>query len=133
MKPFCHDSIMLMGRMMLSSMFLVAGICKLMHFDMTLAAMILVGLPYANILLVAVIVIELLGGLMIFVGYKARFAAMILFFFLIPVTIFYHDFWLWQGDATVMSMYIVLKNMAIAGGMLYIMASGAGRFSIDGK
>ena len=110
MKPCCNNASMLLGRVFLSTMFIAAGIFKLMHFDATVVLMAAAAMPYANILLIAVIIIEFIGGLMLLVGYKTRFAAMVLFLFIVLVTIFWHDFWFFQGDVMPVMFHMLMKN-----------------------
>jgi putative oxidoreductase len=67
--------------------------------------------------------IELAGALLVIVGYKTRYAAIILFLWLIPVTYLFH---LSQGDAIQ-----TMKNLAMMGGLLVLAAHGPGDFSIE--
>jgi putative oxidoreductase len=67
--------------------------------------------------------IELIGALLIIVGFKARFAAIILFLWLIPVTYLFHAS---QGD-----MIQTMKNLAMMGGLLLLAAHGPGEYAID--
>jgi putative oxidoreductase len=71
-------------------------------------------------------VIELVGGLMIAVGFKARWAAWAIFLFLIPVTVIFHPAWADPAQAIAFN-----KNLAIMGGMLYVAFMGPGRLSLD--
>ncbi|MGH8756366.1 MAG: DoxX family protein, partial [Burkholderiales bacterium] len=90
------------------------------------------GLPIPQLLLVATILIELGGGLMIALGWQARWAALAIFLFIIPTTLIFHPFWV--ADAAQMQNQInFMKNIAIMGGMLYIMAYGSGPFSLGKK
>jgi putative oxidoreductase len=72
----------------------------------------------------------ILGGVSVIVGYKTRIGALLLFLFLAPVTYFFHDFWNHQGDQQFMIDF--MKNTAMAGAMLFIVANGGGAWSLDG-
>jgi putative oxidoreductase len=121
----------LVGRLLLASIFIIAGLEKIAGFDGTAKFMASKGLPMANLLLVATIMIELGGGLMIALGWHARWGALAIFLFLIPVTLVFHAFWTFEGAEYSHQMHSFLKNLAIMGGMLYIMAAGSGRYSLD--
>jgi len=78
-----------------------------------------------GILLPAVIARELLGGLMIVVGYQTRLVALALAGFTIVATILFHS----APDR--MQQLLFMKNLAVAGGFLVLFASGPGRWSLD--
>ncbi|MEE9551425.1 MAG: DoxX family protein, partial [Gammaproteobacteria bacterium] len=71
----------LLGRVLLSVIFIIAGFTKVTGFEQTAAYMVSKGLPMVEILLVLTIIIELGGGLMILVGWQARWAALAIFLF----------------------------------------------------
>lgn len=76
--------------------------------------------------------IDLIGGLLVLLGFKTRFAAAVLFVF-VALTIWYaHPFWSMAGAARGANQAHALKNFAIMGAMLLLMAHGSGRYSIDG-
>lgn len=74
--------------------------------------------------------IEPAGGVPIAVGYKARWAALIIFMFLIPETYIFHTLWSVEADQLQQQMIQFQKNLAIMTGMLYIAVSGPGRYSV---
>jgi putative oxidoreductase len=115
----------LLGRILLSVIFIYAGWHKIGGFDNTAQFMASKGLPLTEVLLVLTIIIELGGGLLILIGYQARWAAMVIFLFLIPVTVIFHPPWSDPGQIN-----SFLKNLAIMGGMLYIMVHGPGPLSL---
>lgn len=115
----------LAGRILLSAIFIIAGAKKLTGFEGTLGYMADKGLPFTELLLVLTIIIELGGGLLILVGWQARWAALAIFLFLIPVSIIFHPFWADPGEFN-----SFFKNMAIMGGMAYIVTYGAGPFRL---
>jgi putative oxidoreductase len=91
------------------------------------------GFPMASVALALTILIELGVGLSLLVGFQARAAAWILFLFLIPTTLIFHNFWAATGMEQQNQMAHFLKNMAIMGGLLIVAANGAGSFSVDAK
>lgn len=121
----------LLGRVLLALIFVLSGWGKIASFDMTVGYMASKGLPMTEVLLVLTIAIELVGGLMIVFGWKARWAALAIFLFLIPTTLIFHNFWAVDPAEMRNQMNAFMKNVAIMGGMLYVMAFGPGRLSVD--
>lgn len=122
----------LLGRMLIAVVFVPAGFMKITGFAGTAGYMASKGLPMVNILLVLTIIIELGGGLMILLGWRASEAALVIFLFLIPVTIIFHGFWgIEDTDGVQMRMF--MKNLGIMGGLLIIAGLGSGPFSLDSK
>ncbi len=122
----------LLGRILLSVIFIIAGFHKITGFEQTAGYMASKGLPMVNVLLVLTIIIELGGGLMILVGWQARWAATAIFLFLIPVTLVFHPFWSFEGQEMTQNFQSFFKNLAIMGGMLYLMTFGSGPLSLGG-
>ncbi len=122
---------LLLGRLLLTYLFLLSGFGKIGNFAGTAAYMASKGLPFSEVLLVVTIIIELGGGLMLILGWKARWAALAIFLWLIPVTLIFHAYWAVDPEQARMQMIQFNKNLAIMGGMLYIAAAGSGRYSLD--
>lgn len=120
----------LVGRILLSVIFIISGWNKLTGFAGTLGHMADKGLPYTEILLVLTIIIELGGGLMILLGWHARWAALAIFLFIIPVTLVFHPFWAFTGQEAIQQFHTFMKNLAIMGGMVYIASYGSGPLSL---
>ncbi|MBI3344194.1 MAG: DoxX family protein [Gammaproteobacteria bacterium] len=115
----------LVGRILLVLIFILSGYGKLTGWDGTLGFMASKGIPLTSLFLALTIAVELGGGLLIALGLYARWAALAIFLFLIPVTLIFHPFW---SDPSQMNTF--MKNIAIMGGMLYIMTYGSGPYSI---
>jgi len=114
----------LIGRVFISLIFLLAGVGKIFNYEGTIGYMESFSVP--SYLLIPAIVVEILFPLLIIVGYKTKFSAMILALFAISLAIIFHtDF---SNQIELMSF---LKNFAIAGGFLIIFVRGAGKYSID--
>ena len=122
---------MFLGRAALSIVFILAGMGKFMEPDVSSGYMAAKGMTMVPFFLYAAALLEVAGGLCLFVGWKTRFAAAALFLFLIPVTAIFHDFW--NADATHahVQLSFFLKNIAIMGGLLYVASCGAGGCSCD--
>ncbi len=120
------DLAALAGRILIAILFIPAGWGKISGFAGTAGYIASKGLPLPEVGAAIAIVVELIGGLMLLVGFKTRWAAAALFLFLIPTLVFFHPFWADPSQAT--SFW---KNVGIMGGLLYAWAFGAGRLSVD--
>ena len=90
------------------------------------------GVPLASVLVPLSGIIELLGGLSILIGYRARIGAWLIVFFMIPVTLIFHQFWAVQDPmAFQLEFAMFFKNMSMTGGALILAYFGAGELSID--
>jgi putative oxidoreductase len=108
------------GRALLGALFFISGINKVLGFSYVAGWMASSGVPAANLLLAITIAIEVLGGLLLITGYKARLSAIVIALFLVPVTLVFHAFW--NADAANFQNQLTqfLKNVAILGGMLLV-------------
>lgn len=120
----------LMGRILITVIFIIASIGKITDFSGHAAFMASKGLPMVNVLLVLAIIVELGGGLLILVGWQARWGAAALFFFVVVVTLIFHPFWSFEGQEAMQNFRDFFKNVAILGGLMYIMVHGSGPFSL---
>jgi len=109
-----------MGRVLLGALFFISAINKILGFSFVSGWMASAGLPMSDLLLVLTIAIEMIGGLMLITGWHARYAAVGLAIFLVPVTLVFHAFW--SADAATFNDQLTafLKNAAIFGGMLLV-------------
>lgn len=119
----------LVGRILLSLIFLWSGISKITGFH-GVAAMMAERMPYATALLMVAIVIEIGGALMIILGWRARLAGWVLFLYLIPVTLVFHAFWHAPPAMAYDQMIHFWKNIAIMGGLLMVAGQGPGGLSV---
>ncbi|MCC6490572.1 MAG: DoxX family protein [Candidatus Hydrogenedentes bacterium] len=122
-----------LGRVLLSAIFLISGFGKIMDWSGTAGYMASHGMPAVPFLLFMAIVLELGGGLSILLGFQARWGALALVVFLIPATLIFHAFWSADPEQAQMQTISFLKNTAILGGLLTVMAHGSGPFSLSGK
>lgn len=123
----------LVGRVLLALIFIFAGFSKITGFDGAVGYIQAYGLPMAQLAAVIAIVVELGGGIMIAVGWKARWAAAALFIFVLIASVIFHAFWAVEADQVQLQNIMFMKNIAIMGGMLYIMVYGSGPLSVDKK
>ena len=116
----------LIGRILISVLFLLNGIFKISNYDGTIDWMESFGMP--GILLIPAIILEIAGPVLIIIGYKTKLAAGFLSLFCIATAfIFHNDF------ANQMQFTSFLKNIALAGGFLILFVNGARGFSLDNK
>lgn len=121
-----HKLADLTGRVLISAMFLQAGLGKIAGFAGTQGYMEAMGVP--GFLLPLVIALEVLGALAIIVGYRTRLAAILLAGFTLLAGALFH----WApGDQ--MQGLLFMKNVSIAGGFLLLAAHGAGEWSLDAR
>ncbi len=123
----------IVGRLMLCTIFAMSAIGnKIPNFDGVVAYMDKAGVPQPKIMLAGAIVFLLVGSLSIIVGFKARFGACLLFIFLVLATYYFHDFWtLEDAQAKQNEMINFMKNLALMGAMVLIIANGPGAGSVD--
>ena len=118
-----HPTVSLIARVLLSAIFIAAGIQKITGYDGTVAYMATFGVPAT--LLPAVIALELGGGLLILFGLWSRWAALgLAIFTIIAAGVFHSNF----ADPMMFAMF--MKNLAISGGLLLLFANGPGRYAV---
>lgn len=118
------------GRILFAAIFIFSS---LGHFKAeTIAYAAFKGVPMASVLVPLSGLIELVAGLSILVGYRARIGGWLLVLFLVPVTLTFHRFWT-IDDPMVRQLDMVnfLKNLSMMGAALMISYFGSGEFSID--
>jgi putative oxidoreductase len=121
------------GRALIAPLFLLSGFHKIAGFSAVAGMMAKAGMPFAEVLLVGAIVFELGGGLMVLLGWHARWGALLLAIFTIPATLIFHNFWAVDAAQVQSQLNHFMKNLAILGGLIYIMAMGSGPFSLKSE
>ena len=122
---------LLAGRILLAYIFLLSGYGKITGFAGTAGYMAKYGMPMIEFFLVCAIVLELVGGLMLVVGWKARWGALALIVFTVPTTLIFHAYWSVPPEQAYGQMVQFQKNVAILGGLLYAAFMGPGKLSLD--
>jgi putative oxidoreductase len=117
-----------LGRVLLAVLFVMSGISKLTDPAGTIGYIQSAGLPLPNIAYGIALTVELLGGILLIVGYRTRLVALILAAFTVAAAIGFHAHFADQNQ-----MIHFMKNIAITGGLLQIVAFGAGAFSLDSR
>ena len=113
-----------LGRVLLSTLFLVEGVGKISMQEDVVMYMESYGVP--GILFIPTIILEILFPLLLIVGYKTKLAASVMALFTFAVAIIFHtDF------SEGMQMMFFLKDLAIAGGFMIIIAYGPSKISLD--
>lgn len=125
----------LLGRISLCAIFLSSAIgLNLPNFEDAIAAMARQGVPVPRVSLVLAIGILLAGSLMVIVGWKSKVGAGLLLLYLLVETYYFHSFWtLQESISKKLEMVQFMKNLSLMGAMLFIIANGAGPYSLDAR
>jgi putative oxidoreductase len=118
----------LIGRLLLAAMFILSGFGKLGDPSGTIGYIASAGLPLPPVAYAIALVVEIGAGILLVLGYRARWVALILAAFTLASAIGFHTDFADQNQ-----MIHFMKNLAITGGFLQIAAFGAGAFSLDGR
>lgn len=123
----------LIGRLLIALMFILAGIGKIGGFAGVAGYIGSKGLPLPHLLAVGTIVLEIVAGLALLVGFKTRWAAAALAAFTVLATLLFHNYWAMPADQQQIQQLMFMKNLAIVGGLLMITVLGAGGLSVDSR
>ncbi len=116
----------LVARILISALFLLNGVFKMSNYDGTVGWMEGFGIP--GILIIPAIILEIVGPILIIIGYKAKIAAGLLSLFCIATAVIFHN-----DFSDQMQLGSFLKNIALAGGFIFISINGTKDFSLDRK
>ena len=116
----------LLARILISALFLINGIFKITNYDGTLDWMEGYGMP--GVLLIPAIILEILGPILIIIGYQTKITAAFLSLFCLATAIIFHN-----DFSNQMQLTSFLKNIALAGGFLFLVINGSKKFSLDYK
>ena len=116
----------LVGRIFISLVFLLSGFNKIGNYEGTIGWMESFGMP--GIFLIPAIILEVGAPILIIIGYKVKISAALLSLFCIATAVIFHyDF------SNQMQFISFMKNIALAGGFLFLVVNGAKEFSLDKK
>lgn len=118
----------LIGRILLSAIFILSGMSKLAAPAMMIGYIGSVGLPFPQLALALAVIVEIGGGLALIAGYRTRTVAAVLALFSVVTALAFHSALADQNQ-----FIHFFKNIAMAGGLLQVVAFGAGRFSLDAR
>ena len=116
----------LVGRVFISLVFLLSGINKIDNYEGTIGWMESLGMP--GIFLIPAIILEIIGPILIIIGYKVKISAALLSLFCITTAVIFHN-----DFSNQMQFVSFMKNIALAGGFLFLVVNGAKDFSLDKK
>mgnify|MGYP001361834878 FL=1 len=116
----------LLGRILISALFLLNGFFKINNYDDTISWMESFDMP--GVLLIPAIILEVLGPILIIIGYQTKIVAGLLSLFCITTAIIFHN-----DFDNQMQLTSFLKNIALAGGFLFLVVNGARELSLDKK
>ena len=116
----------LLARILISILFFLNGIFKINNYDGTIGWMESFGM--SGMLLIPAIIIEILGPILIVIGYKTRIAATLLSLFCVATAVIFHN-----DFSDQMQLTSFLKNIALAGGFLFLVINGSKGLSLDKK
>ena len=116
----------LLGRILISALFLLNGVSKINNYDSTVDW--IESFEVSGMIIIPAIILEIIGPILIIIGYKAKIAAGFLSLFCITTAIIFHN-----DFSNQMQFTSFLKNIALAGGFLFIAVNGTKGFSIEKK
>jgi putative oxidoreductase len=125
------DLLLLVGRIAIVLLFVLSGGWKLMNLTGTAGYIASKGLPMSGVLAPVVGVFEIAAGLAIVAGFQTRIAAMLLAGFTVLASVIFHNFWTMEGTARQINALSFYKNVAMIGGLLLLVVTGPGRYSVD--
>lgn len=120
----------LIGRILIAFIFVFSGLGKITGFEGTVGYIASKGLPLPQLAAIAAIIVELGGGILLAVGWKARWAAAAMLVFTGMAALFFHNFWAVPPDQAQNQMIHFMKNISMMGGLLYVVVYGSGPISV---
>jgi putative oxidoreductase len=133
METKLQSPIALAGRILLAIIFLGSGAAKISGFEGTVGYIASKGLPYPELGAMLAAAVEVGGALAIVFGWKTRFAAFLLAGYCVVTAVVFHSFWSVEAADVIAQKVQFLKNLSMTGGLLTLLAWGAGGWSIDAK
>ena len=124
----------IISRLMIVAIFLMSAVGnKIPNFGNVTTYMASEGVPMPSVMLSGAIVFLVVGGASVLVGYKAQAGAALLLIFLVLATVFFHDFWTFEGEARQQQIVQFLKNVSLMGTMLFLIVNGSGKGSLEDR
>lgn len=116
------------GRILIAAIFLLSGISKISDPAGTINYINMMGLPFPPLSYATAVATEIVGSVALILGYRTRIVALILAGFSVATALVFHN------DLGDLNQFIhFFKNIALAGGLLQIVAFGGGRYSLDAR
>ena len=126
-----NDAVVLVGRILLAAIFIKSGFGKITGFEGTVGYIASKGLPLPQIGAIIAILVELGGGILLAIGFKARWAALAIAIFTLAAGILFHNYWAVEAAQRMGQEINFWKNVSMTGGLLLAYAFGPGRYSVD--
>jgi len=127
---FTHPAVPFVGRLLIVYIFATSGIAKVFSWQANVQYVSTRHLPMVPVFLAVAAMIEIGGSICLITGYRAREAAMIMFLYMIPLTVLFHNYWAATGMLAGMQETHFRKNVAIMGGLLIVVYAGPGKWAI---
>ena len=121
----------LIARILLALMFLLAGISKFAGLDGTAGYIASKGLPLPQLLAIGTATLEVVGAVLLILGWQARWAALALAAFTLLASVLFHNFWAMPAEQQMVQQLMFIKNISVVGGLLVVFGLGAGTLSLD--
>jgi putative oxidoreductase len=134
-----QDFALLLGRIAIAVLFVPGGLSKLFNFGRFAASMagktlpFAIPLPWPELMAIAAVAIEVLGPLLVLIGFQTRRVALLMIAFTLMATLTTHKYWEMEGQPRRENASNFYKNVGLMGGFLFLYASGAGLISLDGR
>lgn len=125
-----HPAIPFLGRLLIVYIYATSGVAKILDWKGNIQYMSAHHLPMIPVLLALALIIEVGGSICLLTGYQARWAAFIMFGYTVLLTILLHNYWAYTGMAAGGQETHFRKNLAIAGGLLFVAYAGPGKWAI---
>ena len=135
-----NDYLQLLSRVLISIVFITFGFLQFSTNDVYIAnpgvvkfAAMTGGILTPTIIAYLVATIDLVGGILILVGFQTRWVTPVVIAFVILTLFMVHNFWTMEGPARAANQAHFYKNLALIGGLLMLYAFGPGRYSVDAR
>lgn len=126
-----QNALSLVGRALLALLFIPSGFAKIAGFAAVTGYIASKGVPLPQVCAAIAIVAEIGLGILLLVGWQARWAALGLAIFVAVITPIFHNFWAMPEAQKMMQQQAFFKNLAAVGGLLVVTAFGPGGWSFD--
>lgn len=128
-----QNPLALLGRLLIAALFLPSGLSKIAGFAGTVGYVASKGLPAPTLLAAVAVVVEVGFTLLLVLGWGTRWVALGMAVFTVLAGVLFHNFWAAPADEVMMQTINFYKNIAIAGGLLFVAAFGPGALSVDAR
>lgn len=123
----------LAARILIALIFVLSGFGKISGFEGAVGYIASKGLPLPQLAAIGAIIVELGGGILLILGWRARWAAAAMLLFTAVAAVLFHDFWAVPPEQAQNQMIHFMKNISMMGGLLFVVVHGSGALSVDGS